>query len=696
MLNRPYSIGYCDLGDALRAQIPIANMYNRAGYLVSPTADSVTVAAIKVTTYQPQFYQDIADSPSNAAWPLAGFTFYVLRMNHHIGDCNRRTRAMEYLYNFYYSDAATIVMAARGFANLPSYYRDIVTNHMVNNIVCNSTGELALAKHKLVSYSLLGNVVLSITLQNYIAAYNNIDPSMLWQESLTDDSLTNWNQFIANPDASVGIFTLFPSAAQKLEVFSPVVATVSTSSFATLAVVPIYHLDSFTKSASSPLRVTPDIIAGIYTGTIKYWNDTLIKAANVENAQYLPYTRIIVVVRPQPSDVTGVITRYLSLHSSSFRNTYGIINADMGTRYLNYSRVLDPNYYVERSGEIFVDLATLFQDGAFAYWMQTGSPSSFLATFCPDANCNTQITPSDVSFIQNCAADPTTQIFVAGSDVSAIVSSDLMVSTAPNCYPIVGTLDWSIYSTTNMCPNPDITRKRVQFTSWLYGDPSTVQPLTSIDSLGSNSTVRAEVFERTCHIYCDGTMLGFDYCNYRWCSFADGDFVQIVSQCDPATEQRSVTYQLSPPNNTCLRNTIYEPEQPVYIKCDFIVRTSAQGATLTGLAAAGFTLTIVLAPFAFFTPRARRNHDFLFQIMFIGGAAFLHLSIYLLQGSNSRENCILRPWCINAAASVMLAPLIMKLNRYCVVPLFDCVVLKFALGKFTRRVILISHGGETT
>ena len=664
MINRPYSIGYCDLGDALRAKISIANMYNRAGYLVSPTADSVTVAAIKVTTYQPQFYQDIADSPSNAAWPLAGFTFYVLRMNHHIGDCNRRTRAMEYLYNFYYSDAATIVMAAKGFANLPAYYRDIVTNHMVNNIVCNATGELALAKYKLISYSLLGNVVLSITLQNYVAAYNNIDPTMLWQEYLNDDSLSNWNHFVANPDSTVGIFTLFPSAAQKLEVFSPVVANVSTSSFATLAVVPIYHLDAFTMYATSPLRVTPDIIAGIYSGTIKYWNDTLIKAANAENAQYLPYKRITVVVRPQPSDVTSVFSRYLAIHSPLFRSTYGITNVDMGTRYLNYSRVLDPNFFVERSGEIFVDLATLFQDGAFAYWMQTGSPSSFLATFCPDANCNTQINPSDISFIQNCAADQATQIFLPGSDVSALVSSDLMISTAPNCYPIVGTLDWSIYSTSNNCPSPDITRKRVQFTSWLYGDPSTVQPLTSIDSLGSNLTVRAEVFSRTCHISCDGTMLGFEYCNYRWCSFADGDFIQVVSSCDPGTEQRTVTYELTPPNNTCLRNSMYEPKQPVYIKCDFIVGTSAQGSTLTGLAAAGFSLTIVLAPFAFFTPKARRNHDYLFQIMFVGGAAFLHLSIYLLQGSNSKENCVLRPWCINAAASVMLAPLIMKLNRY--------------------------------
>ena len=638
-------------------------MYNKAGYLVSPTADSVTVAAIKVTTYQPQFYQDIADSPSNAAWPLAGFTFYVLRMNHHIGNCDRRSRAMEYLYNFYYSEAATIVMAAKGFANLPAYYRDIVTNHMVNHVVCNSTGELALAKHKLISYSLLGNVVLSITLQNYIAAYNNIDSSMLWQETLTDDSLSNWNQFMINPDLSVGIFTLFPSATQKLEVFSPVVSTVSTSSFATLAVVPIYHLDEFTKYASSPLRVTTDIIAGIYTGNIKYWNDTLLQAANAENAMYLPYKRIIVIVRPEPSDVTGLFSRFLATNSPPFQSTYGITNPDRGTRYLNYSGVLDSGFYVERSGEIFVDLATLFQDGSFAYWMQTGRPSSFLATYCPDASCSTQIIPSDVSFIQNCAADPTTQIFVPGSSVSALVSSDLMISSAANCYPIVGTIDWSIYSTSNSCPNLELTRKRVHFTSWLYGDPSTVQPLTAIDSLGSSLAVRADVFERTCHIYCNGTMLGFDYCNYRWCSFADGDFVQIVSDCNPETEQRTVTYQLNPPNNTCLRNSIYEPSQPVYINCDFVVGSSAEGSTLTGLAAAGFSLTIILAPFAFFTPKARRNHDYLFQIMFIAGAAFLHLSIYLLQGSNSRQNCILRPWCINAAASVMLAPLIMKLNK---------------------------------
>lgn len=664
VIGRPYSIGYCDLGDASRANVPIANMINKAGTTVSPNVNSVTVAAIKVTTFTPRFSQNLADSSSSAAWPLSGFTFFCVRMTAHIGNCARRTAAMKYMYNFYYSDAASIVQKAKGFSALPGYYRDIVVDHMINNIRCNDTGTLALADYKPISYSLIGNVILSVTLQTYISAFNNIDPTMLWTQTLADDSLANWNTFIANPDNNIGVFTMFASRAQKLQYLAPVAATISTSSFATLAVVPIYHLDAFANAANgAALRVTPAIMAGIYMGAIKYWDDSLIVAANSEYSAILPHTRINVIVRSQPSDVTAVFSRFMALKSSAFATAYGITNLDQGVRLLNYTAVLNPagaNYTV-RDGELFVDYATLFQDGSFGYWLQSGTPSSSLATFCPDAACATKIVPSNVASIQNCSNDATTAVTAAGSDVSAMISYDYMLSSDPYCYPIVATVDWSIYSTSNSCPNPAITGKRVEFTSWLYGNPYTALPLASIYAVGANAVDRANVFTRTCHIYCNGTMLGFNYCNYRWCT-GDVDFIQQVSYCDVNTQERTVTYALTP-GNTCLRNSMYEPKQPVMIPCDYIEANSVDGQALTGIAIAGFIVTIALVPIALFSPKAKKSHDYLYLLVFILGSAFLHLSIYLLSGVNTESNCQARPWCINVAATVMIAPLIMKLNK---------------------------------
>jgi len=44
--------------------------------------------------------------------------------------------------------------------------------------------------------------------------------------------------------------------------------------------VPIYHLNTFSANVPAPLRLTADILAGIYLGKIKFWNDTSIQNAN--------------------------------------------------------------------------------------------------------------------------------------------------------------------------------------------------------------------------------------------------------------------------------------------------------------------------------------------------------------------------------------------------------------------------------
>ena len=78
-----------------------------------------------------------------------------------------------------------------------------------------------------------------------------------------------------------------------------------TAAFAQVPVAVLYRLDALlsgSKSLVVPLRVTADILAGIYSGSIVYWNDTKILQANMENSALLPHKEIKVKTYLLPSD----------------------------------------------------------------------------------------------------------------------------------------------------------------------------------------------------------------------------------------------------------------------------------------------------------------------------------------------------------------------------------------------------------
>ena len=93
-------------------------------------------------------------------------------------------------------------------------------------------------------------------------------------------------------------------------------------------VVPIYNLTGI----SGTLRFTPQILAGIYSGTIHRWNDSRIRAANGDAR--LPDAEIVVVHRSDGSGTTFVWTSYLSLVSPEWKSRAGSgarVNWPLGT-----------------------------------------------------------------------------------------------------------------------------------------------------------------------------------------------------------------------------------------------------------------------------------------------------------------------------------------------------------------------------
>jgi phosphate ABC transporter phosphate-binding protein len=82
-------------------------------------------------------------------------------------------------------------------------------------------------------------------------------------------------------------------------------------------VVLIYRLDGFPRE----LRLTPEALAGIYSGKITRWNDRLLRAANRDFE--LPDREIVVVHRSDRSGTTYIWTSYLSSVSEEWKSSAG-------------------------------------------------------------------------------------------------------------------------------------------------------------------------------------------------------------------------------------------------------------------------------------------------------------------------------------------------------------------------------------
>lgn len=83
------------------------------------------------------------------------------------------------------------------------------------------------------------------------------------------------------------------------------------------AVVPVYNLDG----VPAGLKLTPDVLAGIYLGKITRWNDPRIAEWN--KTVTLPNSDIVVVHRSDGSGTTDIFTNYLTTVNAEWRAKVG-------------------------------------------------------------------------------------------------------------------------------------------------------------------------------------------------------------------------------------------------------------------------------------------------------------------------------------------------------------------------------------
>ena len=665
----PYSIGYSVLQDVIAMNLAKANMINKAGNIVTATSDSVAFAVMeKGGSLNSLLNAVLADGASSRVWPIAGYTYFIIRMNAHLGSCKERTAALSFLYNFYYSETDQQIAARLGFATLPNFIRDIVVNVLLN-AKC-SDGTYALASYRKVQTPVLSTTVISPLVQIYQSAYYNLDSSTSWLLNTYSVSEKVWQSFSLQSANYTGAFTMFSSMARKKTHFETLSSTngfsngLLTAAFAHVAIVPLYHCLSYTSKTSVPLQLTADILAKIYTGQIRFWNDSSIQNANPATRHFLPHSRIVVNVRSGANDANTLFSRFLGTRSATFRAIYGLGNYPDGNSTLNFPSVLPmDNYTVYVPDNTHMDASVTFYDNSIGYFLQTGSPNSNVAAYCNDPTCSLPIFPSSTS-IKACEADPNTFVSYSSSS-SVLLSYDLMNSNASNCYPIVGTVDYSVMSGQDPTCSDGATGMayiRVAFSSWMFSSSALVQPLSSNGAAGPSDVMRAQAYTQFCNIKCGGRYLGYTYCNYRDCTWDSGDFIQVVSDCDPSTSLRTVTYVLKHAS-TCIQNPSKMPASPLHISCEYVDSASSIGIAAYVVSIFGALLSGCVLALSIMRRNDRKivkSHP-VFVYIFIVGAILLNLSSLTFIGPNTDTSCLLRPWVFNMCLTAMFAPIVMKL-----------------------------------
>lgn len=646
-----------------------ASMINKAGATVVASAQSVAFAVMNQGgNLNTLFQASLVDGTSSNVWPISGFTYFILRNNHHIdpGNCPRRSAAMEYLYNFYNSPTVEIAARALGFAALPQFIASIIVQQLIDHAMCDD-GTYALAKYRTTPSPLLGASVFKSTIVEYISAYTAVDSTAVWQSSYSDNSASLYDKYVHNPAAVSGVFTMFASRAEKLRRYNR--TDILTTSFAHVAVVPLYHLNAFTNTANNrALRMTSEIIGGILCGKISMWNDTAIQAANAGSNAVLPNQPIIVVIRPQISDTNSLLIRYLTEQSPTFRASLNVSRSNLLHQFNITSRIPSNRLIYANTNDLVDSFVTTF-DGSFGYYLQNKAPTASIASFCKDPTCSTGIVdPSVVSSINVCELDSNTVV----NPTVNLFTYDLMHSAASGCYPITGTVDYSLLATTDStCSHTNSTtstvlKDRIKFGSWLFSTEVVVQPLAASSIGATPSSLRQQTFQQICEITCNNVMYGYKYCGYRDCSFAAGDYRQVESSCDPSTEERTVTYELiGGANATCIQNPNTIPPSFILVGCYDVLADYKYGKLVSSLAIIGMTTCAAVLLFVLYyrAEKVIKKSQPIFIYIFIVGAFLMNLSILVLIGPNNDELCLLRPWAVDISTTIMFAPLLMKLHR---------------------------------
>lgn len=134
--NTPYSIGYVELNYAVANKLSYAQLVNKAGTTLDPTADALQSAmADFANSFTDKLTNVIVDGPGKDSWPIAGYTYLVLHTSS-MTDCVKAQKLIEFIQWAETDPAAAQRATDLGYATLPPAVRDQVMAKL-GEVTCN-------------------------------------------------------------------------------------------------------------------------------------------------------------------------------------------------------------------------------------------------------------------------------------------------------------------------------------------------------------------------------------------------------------------------------------------------------------------------------------------------------------------------------------------------------------------------------
>lgn len=211
------------------------------------------------------------------------------------------------------------------------------------------------------------------------------------------------------------------------------------------ALAMVYNLPGVTR----PLRLTPEIVTGIYFGKITMWNDKSLRAANP--GVDLPQAPILPVHRSDGSGTTNIFVSYLSAVSPEWREMVGI-----GTS------VSWPSG-VGGKGNEGVSGVVKQTPGAVGYVELAYAKQNQLAMAL--------VKNRSGSFVEPTLASTTAAVQGAAPLLAKDVRTPIVNSPAPDAYPIAGLTFLLVYQDQK---DPIKAKALVDFIAWSMRDGQSV------------------------------------------------------------------------------------------------------------------------------------------------------------------------------------------------------------------------------
>jgi len=502
------ALGYIGLHDAQMYELSMASILKPDGSIVAPSITSLAYAAAE---YGMSFGNN-GDSPEHLtadlhnakaalAWPIAGYTYLVMRKNlTRLGEtCLNRYETVKFWYWFYTSQAAYLLINLYGFVPLSETARAIVSKHLEADIYCN--GRMVF---KAIPPAPISLGITPFFLDNmrfmWEGAYLSVSP-----ESSFTYYMVNQSTVIDQYD--IVIFKGRPFQIQSDKPLSDFV----NFPFAGIAYVFLINIcgpdsphctENSVNARNFTFTMTGDMIYRILSGQILFWNDPEIVAWNPAFS-VIPHKISLVLSEPVLDDLEVLNFAFPEIMSAFVFDSSKLNSGMVATEVDAYLQVTQVPYTMTCL-HLTTELATITQ---LPLWENPLLLGSIVRAD------GASVYPS-MDSMQPCTTDTYTE---------ASNKFDFLSSKNPGCYPL--TLSYRFISKRDyleqVCNAKSVAVQNAEFLAWIFKRGPLSEAYTSFQMLplfSLNDKVYKKTKDELLSITCNGVSLLAVPANYSYIS----------------------------------------------------------------------------------------------------------------------------------------------------------------------------------